>query len=305
MNSKVIAALLSAMLVFLTFSLHTMPVSSNAQIHISGITPSSAYPNETVHLYGSGATPSLIVTAILMPPANQIYIANATTPWIVLGGGNLTLGSNSSSPSGEWQIDFVTPPVFPVCYRVAVFDESSLTNDTTEFCILINAVIGPVYPSLNVTYGPGNIIFFITNTTGGPLLFYLPAFVVPSSGPAGIYVAMFGRYASGGQITVYFENTQVATVTGLPPGNWSISFQVPDVSPGNYTIRAIDVEGRWMSVASFIVTHRMVVPIVAMALSPILVIALVAFAALAGTATIMLIAIFHRKRRRRLVASAF
>jgi hypothetical protein len=170
---------------------------------------------------------------------------------------------------------------------------------------LINAAIGSYYPGLNFTYGPGNLIILTPNVTGGPLLFYAFASVAPSSGPAGTFVTLHGRYASGGQITVYFENSQVATVTGQPIGNWSVSFQVPDVSPGNYTIRAIDVEGRWMSVASFIVTAPIILPVVTTTFFPLLVAAPVAFGAFAGSVMLMFIAFFHRKRRRRQNASAY
>ena len=305
LTSRMMAVLFLTMLVFLTFPACVMPSSADTQMHIAGINPSSAYPNETVHLYGSRATSNSTITALLSGPSSQIYTINTTNPWILMAGGNLTLGSNSSSPTGDWQIDFVTPSVFPACYNVVVFDNVSLTNDSVSLCILINAAIGSYYPGLNFTYGPGNLIILTPNVTGGPLLFYVFASVAPSSGPAGTFVTLHGRYASGGQITVYFENSQVVTVTGQPIGNWSVSFQVPDVSPGNYTIRAIDVEGRWMSAASFIVTAPIILPVVTTAFFPLLVAAPVAFGAFAGSVMLMFIAFFHRKRRRRQNASAY
>jgi len=305
LKSRMMAELVLIALTFLVFPVCIMSSRADTQIHIAGINPSSAYPNETVHLYGDGATPHSVVTAILVGPPNQIYSTNTTNPWIVLGGSNLTLGSNLSSPTGDWQISFVTPPVFPVCYRVVVFDNVSLTNDSTSLCVLMKVVIGETLPGLNFTYGPGNLIILTPNVTGGPLSFFLPASASPSSGPAGIFVTLHGRFASGGKITVYFENSQVATITDQPAGNWSVSFQVPGVPPGNYTIRAIDVEGRWMSVAPFIVTAPMILPVVTTVFFPMLVAALVAFGALASTIMLMFIAIFYRKRRRKQNASAY
>jgi hypothetical protein len=129
LKSRMMAVLVLIALAFLVFPVCIMSSRADTQIHIAGINPSSAYPNETVHLYGDGATPHSVVTAILVGPPNQIYSTNTTNPWIVLGGSNLTLGANLSSPTGDWQISFVTPPVFPVCYRVVVFVKVRLTND--------------------------------------------------------------------------------------------------------------------------------------------------------------------------------
>jgi len=231
-NSGIMTVLFLTMLVFLTFPACGMPSSADTQIHIAGINPPSAYPNETVHPYGNGATPNSTVTAMLSGLTNQIYTINATNPWIIMPGGNLTLGSNCSSLIGDWQVDFVTPFVYPACYSVVIFDNSSLTNDSVSLCVLMKAVIGETLPGLNFTYGPGNLIILTPNLTGGPLSFYLPASATPSSGPAGMFVTLHGRFASGGQITVYFENSQVATITDQPAGNWSVSFQVPSVPPG-------------------------------------------------------------------------
>ena len=304
-NSGIMTVLFLTMLVFLTFPACGMPSSADTQIHIAGINPPSAYPNETVHPYGNGATPNSTVTAMLSGLTNQIYTINATNPWIIMPGGNLTLGSNCSSLIGDWQVDFVTPFVYPACYSVVIFDNSSLTNDSVSLCVLMKAVIGETLPGLNFTYGPGNLIILTPNLTGGPLSFYLPASATPSSGPAGMFVTLHGRFASGGQITVYFENSQVATITDQPAGNWSVSFQVPSVPPGNYTIRAIDVDGRWMSVAPFVVTAPIILPVVTTIFFPMLVAALMALGALASTIMLMFIAVFHRKRRRKQNASAF
>jgi hypothetical protein len=142
------------------------------------------------------------------------------------------------------------------------------------------------------------ITVWTSNTTSslppGLLLFYVSGAAAPSFGPPGTLVTMLGRAASGGEISVHFDDSHVATVVGQL-GNWSSSFQVPDASVGNHTIRVIDVDGRWMSSASFYVTSSAVIGLYMLPLS---LLAFFAVAVLSATTLFMLCAISYRRRKK-------
>jgi hypothetical protein len=142
-------------------------------------------------------------------------------------------------------------------------------------------------------YFPLNISFSASNSSGLPLLFFFSGNVVPASGPPGSLVSMSGRFASGGQIVLYFDDAYVTTVTGQKSGDWSASVRVPYVSVGTHTIRAIDVDGRWMSTGSFYVTSSGVV----FSISSLVLFGLIAIAALSGLVALVFLFVSHEKKR--------
>jgi hypothetical protein len=292
LNASIRSAFFTSLFI-LMFATCVLPSFGEGRIYISGITPSSGYPDSAVRVYGGGATPKGAVVAMLSGPVNEAFIVgNGTSPWIVVGSSNLTLGSTFAGDSGDWEIDFLAPNVFPGYHDVYVFDNESLTTDVIGFNVLINVTVVPIEIS-NMT----GITIWTSNTTGppppGPLLFFVNGTVMPSSGPQGAFVTMLSRFASGGEISVYFDDLLVATVNGQT-GSWSSSFHVPDVSVGNHTIRAIDVGGRWMSSVSFNVTSSAV----SFSLLPLSLLGLYAVVVFLGATLCILVAMFYRKRKK-------
>jgi hypothetical protein len=291
LNAILRSAFLFSLLVFLASATCILPSFGEGRIYIGGITPSSAYPNDAVRVYGDGATPNGIVAAMLGGPVNGTFIVgNGTGQWINVGSSNLTLGWTSVGGSGDWQINFLTPNVLSGYYNVYVFDNESLTSDAISFQVLMNATIEPIWGS--------NMTIWFSNMTGltlGQLLFFVSASAVPSSGPVGTFVTLQGHSASGGEISIYFDGSRVATVVGQL-GDWSVSFQVPNVAVGNHTISAIDAGGEWMSSTSFYVTS----PVISysMSLSPLLYLFGFSAIILLSAATLfILLAMFYRKKK--------
>lgn len=269
------------------------------RIRVGGIDPSSAYASSSVRVYGSGATPEALVVALLGVPGNEFIVYNETSPWIVRlplegsGLGNLTLGSCFAGESGDWEISFLTPNVLPGDYSVYVFDNGSLTSDVVSFRVLINVTV-IVAPWSNVTYFSSNVtIGSLPLNVSLPLLFVVGSRVVPSSGVPGTLVTVSGSSASGGEVDVYFDDVRVVTVVG-ERGAWSASFPVPVVAPGNHTIRAVDVGGRWISVASFYVTSSVMSLFVPLSY----LFGLFALAVFSGVTVFLFFAAFLRRRRR-------
>ena len=288
------SALPTALCLLLVFAVTVVPSFADGQIYISGIAEPSAYPYSSVHIYGGGAMPNTTVVALLGGPVNGTFVVgNGTSPWIVVGASNLTLGSTFAGESGDWEINFLTPNVYPGYYNVYVFDYGSLTSDAVSFQVLMN-VIG--VPGLNVTLSPMNITIWSSNMTDlppGPLLLFFAGAAVPSSGPPGTFVIMSGSFASGGEIDAYFDDYRVATVVGQH-GDWSVSFQVPNVPNGNHTIRAIDAGGRWMSTAPFSVTS---LELSIFSPSWLLLFGLVVAGVFSGTMMLLLLDMLRRKRK--------
>jgi len=165
-------AALSALFVLFLFAAFVLPSFADRQIHVSGINPSSAYPDDTVLVYGSDATPNAVVVAMLSTPVNESFIArNGTSPWIIVGSSNLTLGSTIGGESGDWEMDFVTPNIYPGYYSIFVFDNGSLTSDIISFRVLMNATGVSIVPTsnftiiTNATVGPGSVLFFLALAT--------------------------------------------------------------------------------------------------------------------------------------------
>lgn len=235
------------------FTAFVVPSSAGEPLGIKGIVPSSAYWNDTVLVYGVRASAGVRVIAMLAKISNLTFIvANGSSPWVDLGSGNLTVGSAVSGDLGDWQIGFVVPNVFPGVYVVYVSD--GVSSDVVGFEVLIKVIAVSIGNFGNVSYLPFNITLSGLNSSNLPLLFFFSGNMVPSSGPPGSLVSMSGRFASGGQIVVYFDNANVGSVVGQKSGDWSAVFMVPYVSVGVHTVRAIDVGGRWISMVSFNVT---------------------------------------------------
>ncbi|MGD0494629.1 MAG: hypothetical protein ABSB28_01150 [Candidatus Bathyarchaeia archaeon] len=212
---------------------------------------------------------------------------------------NSTLPINWTLPA-NWTVPIiVTPPieVFPNPVNL-----TQLVNWTTVRALLMNITIVPAtiftyeevtnmtWPYISAT----NITLPMLVNTTLPILFFVPFTATPASGPPGIFVTVSGHYASGGEIQVYLNNTQVASVAKPSSGDWSTSFQVPSVSLGNYTIRAVDTGARIISFASFSVTSEV-------SLSPTPLLLLIGFFALAvfsGLVMLTLLAVYTRQRKK-------
>jgi|SRR3972149_9845259 len=240
----------------LALSFWLMLASSTAQafadntIHITGITSLAAHSPETIHVYGEDATPGAQVTAMLSGPINQtVFIDNETNCWISLFQENMTLASTFAEDTGDWSINFSTPVVFPGDYFLYILDNASMLSDKIKFTIITNVTIMQLsqLTYFNATQWP-----FINATE--PILFIVWMGITPSSGPPGTLVTISGQFPSSGLVEVYFDNTLVTTVKGNPTGAWNASFIIPNASEGNHTIRALNVNERWMSVATFTVT---------------------------------------------------
>jgi hypothetical protein len=150
-----------------------------------------------------------------------------------------------------------------------------------------------IMPSSTYSNLPLNIAFSASNLSELPLLFFFSGNVVPASGPPGSLVSMSGRFASGGQIVVYFDDATVMAVAGQKSGDWSASFVVPYVSVGAHTVRAIDVGGRWMSTASFSVTSSGV----GFSISSLVLFGFFAVAALSGLVALVLLFVSRGRKR--------
>jgi hypothetical protein len=278
--------LLAILSLLLVFSVAVQPSFADGRVFISGINPPSAYPYSRVHVYGGGATPKQAVIAKLGGPVSPFIIAkNETYPFVILGSSNITLASTLANESGEWGIDFVTPNVYPGVYSVFVVDKESLTSDIVSFQVQMNVTFAPL---TNVTSAPLNV-------TIGPLQMLIAGNAQPSSGPPGTFVTVSGSSASGGEIQVYFDDLHVATVVGQHLGDWGASFQVPNVSSGLHTIRALDVGARWMYESPFTVISSQSSIFPKMSL---LVLGLFAVGVFSGIVTIALLFIFSMKKKR-------
>jgi hypothetical protein len=305
-NGKARYACALGLFVLLTSAVCVSASFAAGRIFIAGLDPSSAYADTTVRVHGGGATPQGTVVAMLGPPINDfIILNNGTGPIvqlpIVSSEENLTLGSTVADASGDWEMRFVTPSVLPGDHHVYVVDKGSLTSDAASLRVLINFTTGVIVtPYWNATSFPFNVTIWPSNVTVVPvepfLLYSYGSNAVPSSGPPGMLVMLSGTSASGGEIDVYFDVRLVATLVGQH-GSWSASFPVPNVVPGNYVIRAMDAQGRWMSVTSFSVTSSPVSLFVPLQFLKVGLVGLFGLAVFSGVTVFMLFFAFLRRRR--------
>jgi hypothetical protein len=239
-----------------------------------------------VHVQGGGATSQGMVVATLTRQVNStIFITNPSSPWIFVGSEGLSLASAFAGDSGNWSIDFSTPLVYPGDYLIRITDNISMDSTTADFRVL-----------MNLTVVPG--IIGITNLTSvnvtGLIRFFTHSSVFPSSGPSGTLVTISGTTISKGEIAVYFDNMQVATVVSPSSGYWTAYFQVPNTPVGNHTIRALDAGAGWMSVNAFYVTSS---PFSSISIPSLMLLGLFALALISGLTMLVILAAWHRKRR--------
>jgi hypothetical protein len=296
--------------------------SGDQPIRINTINPQEVFPGEAVQVYGGDATPGSVVTAKLVGLAEFIGLPEGAAV------SNLTLGSAVAGETGDWQLDFITPLLVAGNYTLKVFDDRNIPSNPATFQVLANMTIVPV---TNFTYGEvtnsiwplyvtltniswpyvfgtnGTLPVLINNTlpvvTNTTVFFFVPFTAVPASGPSGMFVTVLGHHASGGEIQVYLNNTLVATVVGPSPGDWSTSFLVPSVPPGNYDLRAVDTEAGIISYASFYVTPQAsslpTALLLAIGSLPfLLLIGMVALAVLSGFTMLVLLAISTKRRKK-------
>jgi len=137
--------------------------------------------------------------------------------------GNMTVGRTVADENGVWEIVFVVPSVPEGDYMVYVVDEESLTSDGTSFLVLAARI--------KIEY------------------------VSPPAGSAGTHVYVRGSGATyNGLVRLYFDEVEVANTIADDWGEWSASFVVPDVEPGNHTITALDVASNSTDTTIFTVT---------------------------------------------------
>jgi len=188
-------------------------------IYIDDIEPPEGSPGTKVYVYGGGATPNGTVEALLSD--EEIVVINQTV--VVIG--NMSLGWTIADAEGYWEIIFVVPEVAPGNYTVFAVDNETRTVDAIGFFVL------PAYVGIRIEH------------------------VSPQSGPPGTVVYLSGSGATTrGQVRIYFDETNVANTTAKDWGWWSVSFTVPPVEPGEYTITALDVISNTTDIASFTVT---------------------------------------------------
>jgi hypothetical protein len=283
---------LSVSLLFLTFAVSSVHAYA-AGIYVSGINPAVASIGDAVHVYGGGATPRATVVAMLSGPEivllNQsgtvvpfngsfiyvpyntypIYTLNNTTNTFIVGLSqyNMTLGWAIATPSGTWDINFVTPNVTPGIYDVYVLDNSTFTSDVVRFQVSTNVI--------------------------KPSLFTID-YVRPSSGSTGTTVVVSGSGASGDGIRIYFDDMMVTSLNGYYQGSWSASFQVPSTSAGIHILRAVDVASGVIATIQFTVTPSIIV----MSFSvPIMLIFIVAGAIFSGVTTLVILFCFWKEQK--------
>ena len=209
-----------------TFQAWSLPVESivftipppHPQIKITGIRPPEGLPGIKVLIVGEGATPNGMVVALFENISDIVVVVND-----VSSSSNITLGWTIADKDGYWEIWFAVPSVPPGEYLVYVVDNTTQTSDSTIFVVTITQI--------RIDY------------------------VSPRFGPVGTRVHVSGSGATpDGEVKVYFDETNVANTTAEKWGQWSASFEVPDVELGNYTIMALDVTTNTMDTASFTVT---------------------------------------------------
>ena len=178
--------------------------------------------------------------------SREIYISDVfpregapgTEVWIFGGGATLdsvvvvlfsdtSVARTEAYKDGSWETWFTVPLVSLGEYVVYVVDNATQARDIT--------------------------VFVVTTTPGTP--HFRIGYVDPQSGPAGTIVDVSGSGATSyGEVRVYFDEINVANATAWDGDWWSVSFEVPDVELGDYSITALDVAGNTEDTAFFTVT---------------------------------------------------
>jgi hypothetical protein len=330
-----------SVLIVLMFGAAVFPASAKEGIYIAGINPQSASGGDHVTVYGGGATLGGLVMANLTGPYPNIvseeylnnspgYVSPGNSNFTLLTPGNFsvvweqypdnntigyanfgnstlgiifvgevgtTLGQAYAGEDGSWRIDFVAPQFFSGNYTVTVLDNVTLTSDTIGLQLLGS-------PDLNypVWIFPGsNRIGYLNITYVNMSTPFLLGGVSAISGPPGTRVTIYGRGASG-RIRVSFGGNQVVYSDVFFYDYWSVSFQIPQVSLGTYSITVTDESSGRMAFTQFTVTPvstPVIQNVVNMLLTGNMLIYAVGLAVVSGAGTFMLIVIAERIRRRR------
>jgi len=205
-------------------------VLATSKIYIRGLYPTQATPGAKAEVWGGGATPNGRVEALLTGPINQtiVIIGSTQNPPIVINESlivNMTVGWTNASEDGSWYIPFTVPNVTPGNYTIYVVDHETSTSDAVNFTVLSTQAM------IKIRY--------VSATMG------LPNTRVSISGD--------GATLSG-EVKVYFDSLNVANTTADEWGSWSTSFQVPNVDPGNYTVKVMDTASNTTDSVTFTVT---------------------------------------------------
>lgn len=184
-------------------------------IYIRGIDPFQGSPGTKARIFGGGATPEGIVEAVFE------HVEHGD-PVVVV---NQTVGWTVADVSGLWEVIFIVPEVPLGNSTVYVVDNETLTGDAIGFGVLLAQ--------------EGIRILHISPLTG-------------SVGTT-VYVSGYGATAKG-IVMLYLDEIWVANITAYDWGDWSTSFQVPNVSPGNHLIAVFDITSNTTDTVMFNVT---------------------------------------------------
>jgi len=184
-------------------------------IYIRGIDPFQGPPGMKVRVFGGGATPEGMVEALFE------HVEHAD-PVVVV---NQTVGWIVADASGHWEVGFVVPEVPLGNCTVYVVDNETLTSDAIGFGVLL------AHEGIRIHH------------------------VSPLTGSVGTTVYVSGDCATAkGIVMLRLDEMWVANTTAYDWGDWSTSFQVPDVPPGNHSITAFDVTSNTTDTTMFNVT---------------------------------------------------
>jgi len=272
---------------------------------------SEEYLNNSLGYLGPGNSNST-----LLPPGNFTVVfkqypdnntigyanfGNSTLGTIFVAEAGATLGQAYAGEDGSWRIDFVAPQFFSGNYTVTVLDNVTLTSDTIGLQLLGSPGFNyPVFIFPN-SLGYLNITYVNMSTPVPPVPMFSLSSVSPISGLPGTWVTIYGRGASG-RIRVSFGGNQVVYSDVFFNDYWSVSFQVPQVSLGTYSIAVTEESSGRMLFTQFTVTPvstPVIQNVASMLLTGNMLIYAVGLAVVSGAGTFMLIVIAERIRRRR------
>ncbi|MEM3458412.1 MAG: C39 family peptidase [Candidatus Bathyarchaeia archaeon] len=200
-----------------------------SHIYIDAIKPIKGTPGTEAFIFGGGATPNGTVVALLSGPINQtiVIIDSQSTKiqenvTIII---NMTLGWTVADSDGFWSIPFTVPEASPGEYEIFVLDNFTQTSDVTKFYVLPPTPTKIRIENISPVEGYPDTLVFIAGHGATPK----------------------------GEVKIYFDHLNAANTIAYDDGGWSTTFIVPDVSPGNYTILALDVASNTSDNVMFIV----------------------------------------------------
>ncbi|RLI41096.1 hypothetical protein DRO59_07790, partial [Candidatus Bathyarchaeota archaeon] len=188
-------------------------ITAATQFFIGGVYPAQGAPGTLVNIYGGGATTNGTVIAFFDGSL-----------------GNETLGWTTAGLEGYWEITFTVPEASPGNYMLYVLDNETLTSDGIEFSVLATSKI--YIRGIDPTQGPTGTkvrVFGGGATPNGKVVALL-------SGPVNQTIVTI---SSTGNVII-IVNMTVGWTNADDAGFWEISFYVPDVPLGNYTVYVVD-----------------------------------------------------------------